>query len=223
MKIKKLGKDFPIDISFLPFAAKNYNISPNIEDYLIFSTIICPAGLPNRNGIAFPIEELVKLTDPPDPHFVYKGWVGCPVHVEHQNEDKKTAVGVVFDTSLKKAPKIYGNGKLYNVIGILGIDRKKAPEIAEKFEKGEINTVSMGALAGYCTCSYCGAVCTAQKHCSHVKGGSECVNFTPIVDSLGNVHLAFLNAHDLECIEVSIVKDPAWAPAQSDYILNNRK
>ena len=65
-----------IDISFLPFAAKNYHISPDINDYVIFTTVICPADIPNRNGIAFPLEELAKFTPTPSPHFVYKGWIG---------------------------------------------------------------------------------------------------------------------------------------------------
>lgn len=72
-----------IDLSFLPFAAQNYSISPNIDDYLIFTTLICPSDLPNRNGIAFPLSELIKFTPTPSPHMVYKGWNGCPVHLEH--------------------------------------------------------------------------------------------------------------------------------------------
>lgn len=207
-----------LDLSFLPFAAKNYNISPNIEDYVIFSTIICPSDLPNRNGIAFPLAELAKFTPTPNPHFVYKAWIGCPAHCEHDNIDPLKAIGVVFDTSLVKMPEEYGNGKLYNVIGVLGIDKTKAPEIADDFANGRIDTVSMGAYASYFTCSICGQVIDDTHHCPHIRSKDE-VNFTPFTDEFGNVQIAFLNAHELDPIEVSVVKDPAWAPASSDMIL----
>lgn len=207
-----------IDLSFLPFAAKRYHISPDLSDYVIFSTIICPSDIPNRNGIAFPLEELVRFTPTPSPHLVYKGWTACPLHLEHDNEDCTKAIGIIFDVSLTKMPEEYGNGKLYNVVGVCGIDRTKAPKIAEKFASGEIDTVSMGALAGYFTCSICGAVCDDEHHCSHITS-SKNVNFTPVPDSFGNIHVAFLNAHDLDPIETSVVADPAWAPALSDMIL----
>ena len=207
-----------IDISFLPFAAKNYHISPDINDYVIFTTAICPADIPNRNGIAFPLEELAKFTPTPSPHFVYKGWIGCPVHEEHINEDPTKAVGVIFDTSLVKMPEEYGDGKLYNVIGVLGIDKKKRPDLAKAFANGDINTVSMGALASYFTCSICGAVIDDEHKCQHITS-KDAVNFKPFEDVDGNIQLAFLNAHELDPIETSIVKDPAWAPALSDTIL----
>lgn len=220
MKIKaeKVESTQGIDLSFLPFAARNYHISPNIDDYVIFQTIICPSDLPNRNGIAFPLNELAKFTETPNPHFVYKGWVGCPLHIEHENEDPTKAIGVILDTSLVKCSEEYGNGKLYNVIGILAIDKTKDPEMAERFASGGIDTVSMGALASYFTCSICGAVIDDSHTCPHIQS-KDVVNFSPIEDADGNIHIAYLNAHCIEPIETSIVKDPAWAPALSDTIL----
>ena len=208
-----------IDLSWFPFAARKYKISDQLSDYVIFSTIICPSDIPNRNGIAFPLEELVKFTDTPSPHLVYQGWRSCPLHLEHANENCEDAIGVIFDVSLVKMPDPYGQGRIHNVVGVCGIDRVKAPDIAKKFADGEINTVSMGALADYFTCSICGAVIDQDHHCSHIKGTSADVNFEPVVDSFGNIHIAFLNAHNLAPIETSVVADPAWAPALSDMIL----
>ena len=208
-----------IDLSWFPFAARKYHVSDQLSDYVIFSTIICPSDIPNRNGIAFPLEELVKFTDTPSPHMVYQGWRGCPLHSEHDNEDCTKAIGIIFDVSLMKMPEPYGQGRIHNVVGVCGIDKTKAPDIAQKFASGEIDTVSMGALADYFTCSICGAVIDQNHHCSHIKGTSADVNFEPVVDSFGNIHVAFLNAHNLAPIETSVVADPAWAPALSDMIL----
>ena len=207
-----------IDLSFLPFAAANYHISANINDYLIFTTIICPADLPNRNGIAFPLNELARFTPTPNPHMVYKAWVGCPIFSEHQNEDPTKALGIIFDTSLTKIQRVKGN--VWAVTGVIGIDKTKDAEIARKFSEGEINTVSMGALASSFTCSICGAVNDETHGCSHIPPNSTGdVNFYPFVDAEGNIEIAFLNAHGLDPIETSIVQDPAWAPALSDTIL----
>lgn len=209
-----------IDLSFLPFAARNYHISSNIDDYVIFSTIICPADIPNRNGIAFPLEELAKFTETPNPHFVYRGWVGCPVFLEHDNDDPTGAIGIIFDTSLAKMPEQFGHGKLYNVIGVLGIDKTKAPDIASKFASGELNTVSMGAYAAYFTCSICGQVIDEMHHCPHITD-KDAVNFKPFENANGELEIAFLNAHGLDPIETSVVHDPAWAPALSEAILQS--
>ena len=207
-----------IDLSFLPFAAQNYSISPNIDDYLIFTTLICPSDLPNRNGIAFPLSELIRFTPTPSPHMVYKGWCGCPLHLEHNNLNPKDAIGIIFDTSLTKIQGVQGN--IWAVTGVLGIDKTKNQEIARKFADGEINTVSMGALASSFTCSICGAINDEFHGCSHIPANSTGdVNFYPVVDSEGNIEIAFLNAHGLDPIETSVVADPAWAPALSDTIL----
>lgn len=139
--------------------------------------------------------------------------------VHNCNENCEDAIGVIFDVSLKKMPEPYGQGRIHNVVGVCGIDRTKAPEVAEKFASGKIDTVSMGALADYFTCSICGAIIDSTHHCSHIKGTSADVNFEPVVDSFGNIHVAFLNAHNLAPIETSVVADPAWAPALSDTIL----
>jgi hypothetical protein len=71
-------------MTWLPFAAKKYVISPRIEDYLIVSTLICPSEIPNRNGIAFPTSELATFRPPPTNRMAYKAWTGCPVCFEHR-------------------------------------------------------------------------------------------------------------------------------------------
>lgn len=205
---------------WLPYAAKTYHISPHIESYVVIPTPICPAILPNRNGIAFPLNELTKYQPPPVARMAYKAWTGCPMHLEHDNEDCTKAYGVVLDSVLTPI-KGYGGGKYWKVMGLAAIDKDKHPEIAQKLLDKEIDTFSMGALADYFTCSVCGQQVFNEKNryrnCKHVAH-SETVNFN-MVNHQGQNKLAFLNAHNLSPIELSVVEDPAWTTALSDQIL----
>lgn len=205
--------DYP---TWLPFAAKVYRISPRIEDYVLVNTIVCPSELPNRNGIAFPTQELAKFMPPPISRMAYKAWTGCPVHLEHQNEVHEDAYGVILDASFHKVQG-YGNGKLWKVMGLLAIDKNKYPDVAQKILTKEINTYSMGALVDSFTCGFCGTECTSQHCCQHISSIKD-VNWKMYKDWDGTQHLAFLNAHGINPIECSIVKDPAWAPALSDEV-----
>lgn len=209
-----------LDLSWLTFAAPVYHISPNIDDYVIVNTIITISDIPNRNGIAFPLRDLVAFDEPPRNRMAYEGWRGVATFFDHVNSDYTKAKGVVFDVSLRKVDG-YGDGKLWKVIGILGFDKTKDPELAEKIASGKINTYSMGALADSFTCSYCGQECTDSKCCEHITSISA-VNFNEVKDYEGNTHIAFLNAHGLSPIEVSAVEDPAWAPAQSSNVILNK-
>ena len=208
-----------IDLGWLPFAASTYHISPRIEDYVIKNMPICPSDLPNRNGVAFPIQELVKYQPPPIARQVYKAWQGCPVHLEHDNEDCTKAYGVILDSVLTPV-KGYGNGKNWKVMGLIAIDKNKYPDIAQKVLNGEINTGSMGALADRFSCSVCDQEATEKTfmNCSHISS-TQNVNWK-LVDHEGQKKLAYLNAHGLSPIEYSMVSDPAWAPALSDQFVN---
>lgn len=207
-----------IDTSWLPFAAKTYHISANLDDYVIVNIPICPSDIPNRNGIAFPLEELIAYQPPPMNRMTYKAWTGCPVHLDHDNEDHTKAIGVIFDTSLRRMVG-YGEGQIYVVYGLIGIDKTKDPKTAEKFLNGSMDTGSMGALAEYFTCSVCGARATDNEftNCPHIRSTSA-VNWR-IMSYDGKNVVAFLKAHVLSPIEYSAVDDPAWATCLSDLIL----
>lgn len=207
-----------LDISWLPFAAQTYKISPNLDDYVIVNMPLMPTDICNRNGVAFPLQELIKYGPPPMNRQVYKAWAGCPLHVEHDNEDHTKAVGVIFDTSLRRISG-YGNGQHWMVYGLIGVDRKKDPQMADKVARGEINTGSMGCMAEFFTCSVCGAEAGEEPmmNCSHISS-TKSVNWN-IVDHGGTKKVAHLNAHDLSPFEFSLVADPAWCSALSDIIL----
>lgn len=139
------------------------------------------------------------------------------VAVHNCNEDCTKAKGVVFDVSLRKVEG-YNNDKLWKVVGVLGFDKTKDPELAHRIATGDINTYSMGALADFFTCSYCGAVISDKSHCTHINSVDD-VNFREVVSYDGQSHVAFLNAHCISPIEVSAVEDPAWVPALSDTVI----
>ena len=126
---------------------------------------------------------------------------------------------MIFDTSLR-VMQGYGEGRHYVVYGLIGIDKKKDPQTAQKFLSGEMNTGSMGALADYFTCSVCGAPATKNPmtNCSHIRS-TETVNWQIIMNN-GVKTVAYLNAHVLSPIEYSCVADPAWATCLSETILS---
>ena len=202
--------------TWLPFAAKVYKISPRIEDYILVNTPICPSELPNRNGIAFPTSELARFMPPPTNRMAYKAWKSCPLHLEHANEIHEDAYGVILDTSFHKVSG-YGNGKLWKVMGLIAVDKNKYPDIAQQVLTKEINTYSMGALVDSFTCGFCGTECSSQYCCQHITSIKD-VNWRMYKDWDGSQHLIFLNAHGISPLEVSLVKDPAWAVALSDEV-----
>lgn len=215
--LKEAFGEYELDAKvWLPFAAKTYNISPNIEDYLISVTPICPSDLPNANGYAFPLSELTRFQAPPVSRQVYKAWTGTPLHLEHDNEDPTKALGVVLDSSLHKI-KGYNQGKIWKVMGMAALDKNKAPEQAELMASGKLRTFSMGTDAGSITCSVCGAPeREGIVSCGHLDANAP---FKVITDFDGTQTLAFRNAHDLNPIELSVVSTPAWSMALSDTLL----
>lgn len=212
--------------TWLPFAAKTYQISPNIDDYVLVVTPICPSDIPNRNGIGFPLAELTKFQPPPVSRMAYKAWAGCPVHYEHKNDVHEEAYGVILDASLHKITG-YGQGKLWKVMGLLGIDKRKYPEMARRVMEGEVNTYSMGAYVDSFSCSYCNEEMYTEKdtygrkrhhHCAHLNPDND-IDWSEVNDWNNVRHIAYRNAHGISPIETSIVESPAWTTALSDHIL----
>lgn len=193
----------------LPFAAKELELSSDPKNFLLYPVPIMYSDLPNRNGFAFPLTELVKWNVELGRQ-AYKGWSGMPMFTEHQSEDHKKAIGMVIDTSLRRIEN-FGKGVFYKVMALAAIDRNKDPELAEEMEKGDLNTYSMGAMVDYCTCSYCGA--EAGK-CSHIEESNEKVNFYEL-----NGKLVYKNVHNVKPYELSVVRDPAFATAHTDVKL----
>lgn len=190
----------------LPWLAPALHISPNPEDYFMFPVPIMYSDLPNRNGVSFPLSELVKW-NPDLKCQAYESWRFAPMFVEHKSEDITKAIGVVADVALRKIEG-YGNGKLWKVVALAAIDRTKNPELAARMERGELNTYSMGAMVDGWTCSYCGA---QEGKCAHIDPDAP-VTFYELNGRL--VHKAVFGVGGYE---LSVVEDPAFLTAISDH------
>lgn len=202
--------------TWLPYAAKLYNINPDIRAYVLATIPICPSDLPNRNGIGFPLAELLMFQPPPVARQSYKAWTGCPMHYEHKNEIHEDAYGIILDTALRPI-KGYGGGRLHKVMGLVGIDRTKYPEMARRVMENDINTYSMGALVDSFSCSYCGSPIDKHRNCGHVDLKRD-IDWNEVRSWDNKRHIAFRNAHGINPIETSLVESPAWTTALSDAV-----
>lgn len=187
----------------LPFAARELEISADPRDYLIHPVPILYSDLPNRNGFAFPLTELVKWNVSMGRQ-AFKCWSGMPMYKEHKSDDHKKALGMVIDTRLLKIQG-YGKGLFWKVMALAAVDRNKDPELAERMEQGLLGSYSMGSMVDFCTCSYCDAV--AGK-CSHVPEANDTVSFYTL-----NGRLVYKNVHGVAPYELSVVEDPAYGTA----------
>lgn len=186
----------------LPWFAPKFHISSRLEDYFFRATPIIISDLPNRNGVAFPLQSLVEWNN--DIHCqAYEGWKYCPMFEEHRSDDITTAIGAVADVTLRKL-KGYADDKLWVLIALAAIDRTKNPKLAAEYESCQINTVSMGAMVDYWTCAYCGA---PEGKCNHIDPAQP-VTFYEL-----NGKLVFKNVYGVAPYELSIVRDPAYGVA----------
>lgn len=196
--------------SWLPSAAAAYNISPDPRDYVLLPTIICPADIPNRNGVAFPLTELTKWNlDSHQP--VYKSWRGCPTFSEHDNQDNSKARGVVIDAILRKATSF--QGEVYKVFGLAAFDRSKYPEVARRLLNRETTTVSMGAYVDSYACGLCGQ---AAGKCNHINMRNA-YDFGIDPKTGGLIYRICKGITPFELSEVAV---PAWAVSESPLAID---
>lgn len=191
---------------WLPFAAKQLQISPNAKDYLLYIVPVMPSDLPNANGVGFPARELFKWNRSRGA-LAYQTMQRMPMHIEHDSDDMTTAAGVVIDTAMTRLTG-FADDKLWKMMSLVAIDIKKS-DIAQKFDSGEMNTYSMGAMVENYYCSYCGAT---MGDCSHIQEDS--VAFYEL-----DGKLVYKLVTGIEFFEFSMVADPAYGMAQSDIRL----
>lgn len=139
------GPPIDIDLSILPAAAEAYNISPNLEDYIMVANLpIVTVGIANRNMQAFPLEE-VTYFDPHQGRIVYQTFINKPTHIDHCNQDPRQAKGIIPDASLIYVPK-YDIWKI-NLITLW--DRTKDYKLVDDIIKKKRTGYSMGAMVNY--------------------------------------------------------------------------
>jgi hypothetical protein len=193
-----------VDASWLPAAAKTYNVSPKLSDYLLVDVPIVTVPLPNKNMQAFSKEEILTF-DPLLGCQIYKSFRGAAAHFEHDNRDPLKARGVVFDSVLIPVPE-------YDVLKIsilMGFDRTKDRDLVRDIESGKRTGYSMGALVKAFVCSITGQIVT-------VDGGDY--KRRQVVNVGGQPRLCYHFCTGSNFFECSSVANPADVTAHGDIM-----
>lgn len=199
---------------WLPAAAKVYNISRDIRDYVIVPVIIMPTDIPNRNSVAFPYEELLKF-NPREGRPSYKTWIGKPTFLEHNNQDHTKAKGIVFDSNM--VPIKGTKNDLAKVVCLCGFDTRADPVLAKSIHDRKRTNYSMGAAIDVYECAICGdrtdinARGKRETSCGHVTRGR-----LPLYKTQYGQKPAYYISRGITGFEVSSVGVPAWASANED-------
>lgn len=205
--IKKISGS-ALDLEWLPFASKAYNLSPDIMDYILVPVFVIPASIPNRNTVGFLLEDLVRFNVELGMQH-YKTWRGKPTFYEHKNDVPEEANGIIIDTFLNKSMK----ANYWKVINYMAFDRSKYTELVQRVIRKEVSTYSMGASVSHYECSICGR---DVGKCTHIRMNDY--NLKLVDTGLDRPELAFKVGRNPIGFETSIVEDPAWVIADNDYV-----
>ena len=163
------------------------------DNFTYFQTIALHSDVPNLNGDIFPLDELKKS---------YKSFIGRGLYLDHNAQSVANAVGKVFDAKLIEIPGATDEEGKYGVVCLCGVDKTTHPDIAKKVASGVIDSVSMGASVGSCTCGICGVTCsTPEEFCIHLQHQGQ-------VDPDTGKKCTSIN-HDVSFTELSLVGVPA--------------
>lgn len=191
----------PLDYSWLKGASETYQISDNIEDFIITEVPIVTVGFPNRNLHAFDFSE-VSYFDPRFGQFVYKTFTGKPTYADHANKIFTDAKGVHFDSSLRYVP----GWDVWKIYVLLGYDRTKDSSLARQIEKGQRRSYSMGSWVSYFLNSLSGQLSNGSQPLKYPKGTTH------------NGMLSYDNCTGCEFFETSSVVGPADVSAESHQL-----
>lgn len=198
-----------LDVSWLPAAAKSYNISANIDDYVINEVPIVAIDLPNRNLDEFNFDDMMAFNHQQG-RLTYKTFIGKPTHQEHDNTDPLKAKGVHFDAQIQQDPKT----GMYHIVVLAGWDRTKDSKLADRILEGSLTSFSMGAFVDFTRCSHpdCDATSsTGHIMCAHHKNGTAKGSIT------SDGYLVYERCASTNFIEMSAVEDPAQWDAHQKW------
>lgn len=160
----------------------------------------------NQNYDGWPSDELKKA---------YKTFIGKPVFVNHENHDPTKARGVVV------ASRYVENGMDKFIEVVQEIDAGRFPKLAHEIKTGGLDSVSMGAEAGFTICSYCHNKATdLHDMCDHVINhkGKTLSRFDRRTGSKEDV-LVFESCHKISFFELSYVFEPADETAVASKVV----
>ena len=163
----------------------------------------------NQNYDAWPSDELKKS---------YRTFLGKPVFVNHVNDDPRKARGVVV------AARFVENSDDKYVEVIQEVDADRFPILAHELVTGGLDSVSMGAEARICKCSYCGNEANDMlTMCSHVLGQKGQILGKVNEDGTREDILVYEECRDISFFELSYVFDPADETAVVSNVLTANK
>ncbi len=203
------GSSLDLDVNaWLPAASKEYDISPNLSDYVLVPIPAVITGIPNLNGDSSTTEEMIRFR-PDHGMQAYKTFKGKPTHIEHQNDDIRAAKGVIFDSLLRPIQGYPVN--FARLILLLGFDRTKDPETAARaLQDGATFSIGKWYDSFACTHPECQHVChkTKIQFCKHTN-----LKTRTYLDNRTN-HLIYRQCRNLTGFECSEVRVPAYSVAE---------
>ena len=200
----------------------------NTKDYLFTHDTACCSVETEENGywIKPPCWELVNANGnawtTPVLLASFKTFIGGEDDLEHM-QIPALSKGKILDAIARPVvhhSDKYGNANIYVVDVLVATDRKHE-SLIERIESGKLNTLSMGTICCYTTCSICGKVIgDNDKNCEHIdkhlgqmvtcQDGKDriCSELCGAVDENGN-YIEDSN----KFIEISWVSHPAFQGA----------
>ncbi len=160
----------------------------------------------NQNYDGWPSDELKKS---------YKTFIGKPCFVNHENHDPTKARGVVV------AARYVESGMDKYIEVVQEIDAGRFPKLAHEIKTGGLDSVSMGAEAGFTICSYCHNKATdLHDMCDHVQNhkGKTLTRFDKKTGKKEDV-LVFESCHKISFFELSYVFEPADETAVASKVV----
>lgn len=200
----------------------------NTKDYLFTHDTACCSVETEENGywITPPCWELVNANGnawtTPVLLASFKTFIGGENYLEHM-QIPALSKGKILDAIARPVvhhSDKYGNANIY-VVDVLVATERKHESLIERIESGKLNTLSMGTICCYTTCSICGKVIgDNDKNCEHIdkhlgqmvtcQDGKDriCSELCGAVDENGN-YIEDSN----KFIEISWVSHPAFQGA----------
>ena len=172
--------------------------------------------LVNANGNAWTNEVLLNC---------YKTFIGGENYCEHV-QIPSMSKGKILDAIIRE---VTHNGEKIYVVDILVATNRIHKSLVERIERGELNTMSMGATANLVQCSVCGKIINTNKNeplCEHLENhigkkvkyhGKEkmCAELCGAIDPKTKEYIP----NSCTFIEASWVEQPAFAGAVTNYLI----
>jgi hypothetical protein len=186
--------------------AANWRMKPGY----LYTVVRAISARVNQNFDGWPSHELKEAAHT---------FVGKPVFVNHENFNPEKARGVVV------AARYIENGRDKYIETVMEIDAKRFPILAKEIKEGGLDSVSMGAEAGFTICSACGNKAYDEPDmCDHVKfHKGQTIRVRNRKTGKIEDKLVFESCHKLSFFELSYVFDPADETAVASKVVVGAK